>query len=138
MGIIIAILKSADIVSSGSDLPVWVIVSSSLAISLGLLSCGWRVVKRLGTDITHIRPYQGFSSSMSCGLILSFMTMFGVPVSTTHVASGSIMGTGIARGIGAIQWIPVWTMVTAWIITIPATAIVSGICYVIVKLIFCI
>ncbi|HJJ96232.1 MAG TPA: inorganic phosphate transporter [Methanocorpusculum sp.] len=102
MGIIIAILIAAGFVTADAELPMWVIVLSALAIALGLLSDGWKVIKKMGTGITRIRPYQGFSASMSGGMVLSFMTMFGVPVLTTHVATGTIMGTGVTRGAGAV------------------------------------
>ncbi len=136
MGIIIAILISAGLVTADAELPLWVIVLSALAISLGILSGGWKVIKKMGTGITRIRPYQGFSAAMSGGLVLSFMTMFGVPVSTTHVASGTIMGTGVTRGFGAVRWGAVRQMVTAWILTIPAAAAVSFVCYVVARAIF--
>ena len=103
MGIIIAILIAAGFVTADAELPMWVIVLSALAIALGLLSGGWKVIKKMGMGITHIRPYQGFSASMSGGMVLSFMTMFGVPVSTTHVATGTIMGTGVTRGAGEFE-----------------------------------
>ncbi|MCZ9313574.1 MAG: inorganic phosphate transporter [Methanocorpusculum sp.] len=136
MGIIIAILIAAGFVTADAELPMWVIVLSALAIALGLLSGGWKVIKKMGTGITRIRPYQGFSASMSGGMVLSFMTMFGVPVSTTHVATGTIMGTGVTRGAGAVRWGAVRQMVTAWILTIPAAAAVSGICYLAARLVF--
>ncbi|HJJ92482.1 MAG TPA: inorganic phosphate transporter [Methanocorpusculum sp.] len=136
MGIIIAILIAAGIVTTDAELPMWVIVLSAVAISLGLLSGGWKVIKKMGTGITRIRSYQGFSASMSGGMVLSFMTMFGVPVSTTHIVTGTIMGTGVTRGAGAVRWVAVRQMVIAWILTIPATAAVSGICYFVSQIVF--
>ncbi|MDV0442830.1 inorganic phosphate transporter [Methanorbis rubei] len=136
MGIIMAILIAAGIIAADGELPLWVIILSAVAISLGILSGGWKVIKKMGTGITKIQPYQGFSASMSGGLVLSFMTMFGVPVSTTHVATGTIMGTGVTRGTGAVKWGAVRQMITAWVLTIPAAAAVSGICYVVAQAIF--
>lgn len=136
MGIIFAILVSAGLVTSGSELPLWVVLASAGAISLGILSGGWKVIKKVGSGITRIMPYQGFSAAMSGGAVLSFMTMFGVPVSTTHCTAGTVMGTGVTRGVGAVNWRNVRQMVTAWIITIPCAGIVSFLGYFVVSLIF--
>lgn len=136
MGIIFAILISTGFATSSGELPLWVILLSGFAIAAGILSGGWKVIKKMGSGITRIQPYQGFSAAVSGGIVLSFMTSFGVPVSTTHVASGTIMGTGVTRGVGAVNWGNVRQMVTAWIITIPCSAAVSFLAYVIVALIF--
>lgn len=136
MGIIVAILLSVGMLSPNDPIPFWVVLLSAVAISLGLLSGGWKVISKVGRKITKILPYQGFSASFSGGLVLSFMTSFGVPVSTTHVASGTIMGTGVTRGVGAVNWRTVRQMVSAWIITIPCAGAVSFAAYLIVSLIF--
>lgn len=135
MGIIFAILVAAGFVGAEGELPMWVILTSALAITLGILSGGWKVIKKLGSGITRIMPYQGFSAAMSGGMVLSFMTMFGVPVSTTHCAAGTVMGTGVTRGVGAVNWRNVRQMVTAWIITIPCAGVVSFAAYLIISLI---
>ena len=136
MGIIFAILLSVGIIGVGSDVPMWVILLSSLAIAVGLLSGGWKVIKKVGSGITRLLPYQGFSAAISGGAVLSFMTSFGVPVSTTHVASGTIMGTGLTRGAGAVNWSTIRQIITAWIITIPCAALVSFVIYSILSFIF--
>jgi PiT family inorganic phosphate transporter len=136
MGIILAILISTGLAASNSELPLWVILLSGFAIAAGILSGGWRVIKKMGSGITRIQPYQGFSAAVSGGAVLSFMTSFGVPVSTTHVASGTIMGTGMTRGVGAVNWSTVRQMVTAWIITIPCAAVVSFLAYIILAFVF--
>ncbi len=136
MGIILAILISTGLAASNSELPLWVILLSGFAIAAGILSGGWRVIKKMGSGITRIQPYQGFSAAISGGAVLSFMTSFGVPVSTTHVASGTIMGTGMTRGVGAVNWSTVRQMVTAWIITIPCAAVVSFLAYIILSFVF--
>ncbi len=136
MGIIFAILLSVGIIGVGSDVPMWVILLSSLAIAVGLLSGGWKVIKKVGSGITRLLPYQGFSAAISGGAVLSFMTSFGVPVSTTHVASGTIMGTGLTRGAGAVNWSTIRQIITAWIITIPCAAMVSFVIYSILSFIF--
>lgn len=136
MGIIFAILVSAGVCGADAELPLWVILTSALAITLGIFSGGWKVIKKLGSGITRIMPYQGFSAAVSGGAVLSFMTMFGVPVSTTHCAAGTVMGTGVTRGVGAVNWRNVRQMVTAWIITIPCAGAVSFVAYFILSLIF--
>ena len=136
MGIIFAILVSAGVLGADAELPLWVILTSALAITLGILSGGWKVIKKLGSGITRIMPYQRFSAAVSGGAVLSFMTMFGVPVSTTHCAAGTVMGTGVTRGVGAVNWRNVRQMVTAWIITIPCAGAVSFVAYFILSLIF--
>jgi PiT family inorganic phosphate transporter len=128
MGVITAILVSAGILSDFT-VPLWVILLSCGAIAMGTLLGGWRVVDKMANKITKIRPYQGFSASTAGGGVLSLMTAFGVPVSTTHAMTGSIMGVGSTRGYSAVKWGIVREIVAAWILTIPASALVSGICY---------
>ena len=135
MGVITAILVSGGILHE-FIVPVWVILICCAAIALGTLVGGWEVVKTMAKKITHLRPYQGFCAETSGGVVLSFITAFGVPVSTTHAITGAIMGVGATRGASAIQWETVRLIVTAWIITIPITAICSYACFVLYKVIF--
>jgi PiT family inorganic phosphate transporter len=128
MGVITAILVSAGLLSDFS-VPLWVILVSCGAIAMGTLLGGWRVVDKMANKITKIRPYQGFSASAAGGGVLSLMTAFGVPVSTTHAMTGSIMGVGSTRGYSAVKWGIVREIVAAWVLTIPASAVVGGICF---------
>ncbi|NYT05593.1 MAG: inorganic phosphate transporter [Methanomicrobiales archaeon] len=128
MGVITAMLVAGGILSDFT-VPFWVIVVSCLAIALGTAFGGWRVVEKMATKITKIRPYQGFCASTAGGGVLSMMTAFGVPVSTTHAMTGSIMGVGATRGYSAVKWGIVREIVAAWILTIPAAAVVSWGCY---------
>lgn len=121
MGVITALLVAAGILTE-FVVPPWVIIISGLAIALGTFLGGWRVVETMGRRITKLRPYQGFCAETGGGVVLSFVTAFGVPVSTTHAISGSIMGVGATRGYSAVQWGIVRKIVTAWILTIPLTA----------------
>jgi len=107
-----------------------VILISCAAIALGTLIGGWEVVKTMAKKITNLRPYQGFCAETSGGVVLSFITAFGVPVSTTHAITGAIMGVGATKGSQAVQWGTVRRIVTAWIITIPVTAICAFACFV--------
>ncbi|HJJ44465.1 MAG TPA: inorganic phosphate transporter [Methanocorpusculum sp.] len=129
MGIIFAILVSAGLVSAGAELPLWVIITSAIAITLGMLLGGWKIIKNVGSGITRIMPYQGFSATTTGGLVLTLMTACGIPVSTTHVAGGAIIGTGMTRGAGGINWKTVLRMLSAWVITIPCAAVVSWVIY---------
>lgn len=136
MGVITAMLVAGGVMSEFS-VPIWVIFASCGAISMGTLLGGWRVVDKMANKITKIRPYQGFSASMAGGAVLSLMTSLGVPVSTTHAMSGAIMGAGATRGYAsAVRWGIVREIVVAWIITIPATAVVSWVVYVLYASIF--
>lgn len=131
MGIITAMLVTAGVLSD-FHVPVWVILLSSAAISLGTLTGGWRIVQTMAKRITHLRPYQGFCAESGGGLVLLFVTFFGVPVSSTHAISGCIMGVGATQGSSAVQWSVVRRIVTAWIITIPLTAVCSWIGYLLI------
>ena len=136
MGMITAMLFAAGIITT-FEVPLWVILSSCLAISLGTLLGGWKVLDKMANKITKIRPYQGISASMAGSGVLALMTSFGVPVSTTHAIGGSIMGAGITRGYAsAVRWSNVREIVAAWFLTIPCAATVSGFVYFIYALIF--
>jgi PiT family inorganic phosphate transporter len=121
MGVITAILVAGGLLADFT-VPLWVIIISSSAIALGTFLGGWKVVETMATKITKLRPYQGFCAETGGGVILAFVTAFGVPVSTTHAISGSIMGVGASRGYSAVQWGVVRRIVAAWILTIPLTA----------------
>ncbi|HJJ55090.1 MAG TPA: inorganic phosphate transporter, partial [Methanocorpusculum sp.] len=136
MGIIYALLISVGLVGAGEDIPFWVIAVSAVAIMVGLFMAVKKVLRRVGSGITHLTPYQGFSASLAAGTVLSFMVSFGVPVSSTHLTSGSIMGTGVTKGVGAVNWKNVRSIVGAWIITIPCSAVVSFAAYMVIKLVF--
>jgi PiT family inorganic phosphate transporter len=135
MGVITAILVAGGVLSE-FIVPVWVILICCAAIAFGTLIGGWEVVKTMAKKITHLRPYQGFCAETSGGVVLTFITAFGVPVSTTHAITGAIMGVGATRGASAIQWETVRRIVTAWIITIPVTAICAYGCFVLSRVIF--
>jgi PiT family inorganic phosphate transporter len=135
MGMITAMLVAGGFLTEFT-VPLWVILVSCTAISLGTFLGGWRVVEKMAYKITRIRPYQGFSASTAGGGVLSLMTAFGVPVSTTHVMAGSIMGVGATRGYSAVKWGIVREIVAAWILTIPATALFTWLCYLVYEFLF--
>jgi inorganic phosphate transporter, PiT family len=135
MGIITALLLAGGLLTE-FVVPIWVIILSASAISLGTLLGGWRVIETMGQRITKVQPYQGFCAETAGGVVLSFVTAFGVPVSTTHAISGSIMGVGATRGYSAVKWGVVREIVAAWVITIPASAVVGAIFSLIYAMLF--
>jgi PiT family inorganic phosphate transporter len=124
VGVITALLFSAGMLSA-FDIPVWVVLLSAIAMGFGTCFGGWQVVDKMARKITKIRPYQGFCAATTGSGVLALVTVFGVPVSSTHVISGAIVGVGATRGKNAVQWDVVREMVTAWVITIPLALVVS-------------
>jgi len=124
VGLITALLVSAGILSAFA-VPTWVLLMSAIAMGLGTCFGGWQVVDRMAKKITKIRPYQGFCAATTASSILAGVTEYGVPVSSTHVISGAIIGVGATRGKNAVQWDVVREMVTAWVITIPLALVIA-------------
>jgi len=125
MGIITLGLVVSGTIDS-FDVPLWVVVASAGAIALGIVSGGWRLIRTLGGRIYRIRPVHGFSSQISSAGVIMAAALMGGPVSTTHVVSSTIMGVGGAERPERVRWTVAGEMVRAWLLTIPATAIVSA------------
>ncbi len=115
--------------SQTMDIPGWVAFSCYAVIGLGTMMGGWRIVKTMGTGITKIRPTEGFCAESSAALVLMGTAHLGIPVSTTHVIAGSIMGVGTVEGARGVRWGTARRIVLAWFMTIPLTAICSGVTY---------
>jgi len=130
---IIALALFAGKVSQSFHLDSWIVLSCYIAIALGTMFGGWRIVKTMGTKITKIYPMDGFSSGVSASIVMIGTAEVGIPVSTTHVIAGSIMGVGAVRQLGTVRWITARKIVWAWIMTIPITASFSFICYTILS-----
>ncbi len=127
MGIIaLALVASGELDEDFTRPPTWVIVSAALAMSAGTYAGGWRIIRTLGTRIAKIDPPQGFSAQTACASMLWTTAHLGFPVSTTHVISGSVMGSGATRGLHAVRWGVAGNIVTAWIFTIPMAALVGA------------
>ena len=126
MGIIAVLLFSAGYLGPEFYVPFWVIMAAHAAISLGTLSGGWRIVKTMGMRITKLRPVGGFCAETAGALTLIGTALGGIPVSTTQTISGSIMGVGAIQRFSAVRWGVAGRIVWAWILTIPASAIVAA------------
>ena len=108
------------------DVPMWVKLSCALAMCLGTMSGGWRIIRTLGSKMIKLQPIHGFAAETSAGLIISVASHFGIPVSTTHVITTSIMGVGASKRLSAVKWGVVGNIVWAWVLTIPLTFLFSG------------
>ena len=128
MGIIAGVLYTSKLIPT-FDVPLWVVLLAHSAIALGTLSGGWRIVKTMGQKITMLRPIGGFSAESAAAFCLFGLAMNGIPVSTTHTITGAIIGVGSTRRLSAVRWGVTKTLVWAWIMTIPAAALVAAIVY---------
>jgi PiT family inorganic phosphate transporter len=121
MGIIVLILFSADLISE-IHMPLWVILAAASAMGLGTFFGGYKVIKTLGLKITRLKPYQGFAAQTGGGLMLAIFAILGIPASTTHAITGSVMGAGAARRKRAVRWKVSRQIIFSWVITIPGAA----------------
>ncbi|HEY8109298.1 MAG TPA: inorganic phosphate transporter [Candidatus Nitrosotenuis sp.] len=133
MGIIALILLTEGVITK-FDVPFYVILMAALAISLGTFFGGWRIVKTMAVKITQLKPYQGFAAETGGATILAVLAHAGIPASTTHAISGAIMGAGAVRRVSAVRWGIGKRIVWAWIVTIPASAGVSYLAMLLIKL----
>jgi PiT family inorganic phosphate transporter len=117
-------------------IPTWVIVAAGLAIGLGTYAGGWRIIRTLGQRVYGMQPENGFAAQVAGGSVLYLATHFGYPVSTTHVVSGSVMGAGATKRLSAVRWGIAGNIVFAWVLTIPAAALVASACFYPVRWIF--
>jgi PiT family inorganic phosphate transporter len=122
MGIIWLLLIASGVTTADEELPYWVVASCFLAIGLGTMFGGWRIVKTMGQRITKLKPVGGFAAETGGAITLGIATWFGIPVSTTHTITGAIIGVGAAQRSSAVRWGVAGGIVVAWIITIPASA----------------
>jgi PiT family inorganic phosphate transporter len=132
MGVIAAILLSSKIISH-FYVPLWVILSAHAAIAAGTYFGGWRIVKTLGSNIDRLRPVDGFCAETGGGLVLIFTALFGIPVSTTHVITGAIIGVGSVKNVNSVRWIVARRIFWVWVLTIPAAALIASLVYMIFR-----
>lgn len=129
MGIIAGLLFSQGLIGPTFHVPFWVIIACQAALSAGTLMGGWRIVKTMGNKITKLRPVDGFCAETGAAISLYFASFLGIPVSTTHTITGSIVGVGALKRLSAVKWGVAGKIVWAWIITIPAAATIAMITY---------
>ncbi|MBI4541719.1 MAG: inorganic phosphate transporter [Gemmatimonadetes bacterium] len=143
MGIVVGLLFSAQVlfadfplrflhVTSVDHIPMWVILWAHAAIALGTLAGGWRIVKTMGQRITKLKPYGGFCAESAGAMSLFIASHFGIPVSTTHTITGAISGVGATQRISSVRWGVAGRIVWAWILTIPLSAVIAAVAYLIV------
>jgi len=143
MGIVVGLLFSAQVafkdfplrfmhITTMSVIPLWVILWAHTAIALGTLFGGWRIVKTMGQRITKLRPYGGFCAESAGAMSLFIASHFGIPVSTTHTITGAISGVGATQRISSVRWGVAGRIVWAWILTIPAGAVIAAVAYLVV------
>src|SRR3954470_16774163 len=133
MGIITVLLFSTGYLHGRFHVPLWVVLAAQVAMGLGTLMGGWRIVRTMGSKITRLTPHQGFCAETGGALMLFGATAFGIPVSTTHTITGCIMGVGAARRASAVRWGVAGNIVIAWILTIPAAAAIAALIYALVS-----
>jgi len=136
MGIIAGLLFSAGLLGDKFFIPLWVIIACQAAIALGVMFGGWRIVKTMGQKVAKLRPVDGFAAESSAAITLAVSSGFGIPVSTTHTITGAIMGVGSLRRLSAVRWGVARSIVWAWVLTIPAAAIISAITYLVAGKLF--
>jgi PiT family inorganic phosphate transporter len=129
MGIIAGLLFAEGLTGGEFYVPFWVVVTCQAAMGLGTLIGGWRIVKTMGSRITRLKPVQGFCAETAGAATLYLATSFGVPVSTTHTITGAIVGVGAARRVSAVRWGIAGSLLIAWVITLPAAALIAAIFY---------
>ncbi len=143
MGIIVGLLFSAQAafvnhpwtflhITTVDDIPMWVVLSAHAAIALGTMAGGWRIVKTMGQRITRLRPYGGFCAESAGAASLFIASSFGIPVSTTHTITGAISGVGATERFSSVRWGVAGRIVWAWILTIPAAAVIAAISYLVI------
>jgi inorganic phosphate transporter, PiT family len=133
MGIITLALFSAGAIST-PEVHLWVKLACALAMSVGTAAGGWRIIRTMGSRIFKIEPLYGCAAELSASTVIWAATELGLPVSTTHVVSGSIMGVGTAKRLSAVRWGIAQQMFIAWILTIPATALIGAVAYYLIHL----
>jgi len=129
MGIIAVLLYTNGYLQGDFHVPFWVVISCQIAMGLGTLFGGWRIVRTMGMGITRIRPSGGFCAQTSGAFALFIATGLGIPVSTTHTITGAIIGVGLSRRVSAVRWGLASRIVWAWVLTIPGAGLIAALSY---------
>lgn len=133
MGVIASLLFSAGLLGQKFYIPTWVVVACYSAISVGTMFGGWRIVKTMGQKVAKLKPIDGFCAELSAATMLFVSSGFGIPVSTTHTITGSIMGVGSIKRLNAVKWGVAGRIIWAWILTIPCSAAIAALAYTIIR-----
>jgi PiT family inorganic phosphate transporter len=136
MGIIYVALVASKVITNDAKMPEWIPFACYSAIAAGTMSGGWKIVKTMGTKITKVTPLEGVSAETAGAITLFVTERFGIPVSTTHTLTGSIIGVGLTKRVSAVRWGVTINLIWAWIITIPISAIFAAIVFSIIKLFY--
>ena len=134
MGIITVLLYSTGHLGGEFHVPEWVVLSCYLAIALGTMSGGWKIIKTMGSKLTKLNHHSGFCASTAGSFVVFGASALGIPISTTHAITGSVVGTGAARRASAVRWSVASRVIVAWFITIPASAAVGALFYLATRL----
>jgi PiT family inorganic phosphate transporter len=134
MGIMTLALIAAGVLPPDSPIPLWVIILAATAISFGTAAGGWRIIKTMGQRVVKLDPVHGFAAETTAATIILTASHFGMPVSTTHVISSAIIGVGSSDRLSAVRWGVAGNIVIAWILTLPASAAVAAVAYVVLDL----
>jgi PiT family inorganic phosphate transporter len=134
MGIISLTLFANHMLGSTFYVPVWVILSSHAAIAAGTYLGGWKIVKTMATKLIHLRPFEGFCAETSSAVTLFISAHFGIPVSTTHVINGSIIGVGATENYKKVKWITTRKILIAWILTIPISFLFGAVSILLIQI----
>ncbi len=129
MGIIAVLLYSQGMMEGDFHVPFWVVISCQAAMAFGTLFGGWKIVHTMGSKITRLTPAQGFCAETGGAITLFAATHFGIPVSTTHTITGAIVGVGASRRLSAVRWNIASSIVVAWVVTLPAAAVIGSLFY---------
>jgi PiT family inorganic phosphate transporter len=136
MGIITAALIASGTISTFEQMPNWVPLACYAAISLGTISGGWKIIKTMGTRITKVTPFEGVAAETAGAITLFVSEAIKIPVSTTHTITGAIMGVGATKRLSAVRWGVTISLLWAWILTIPVSAVLAAVIYWIARLIY--
>jgi inorganic phosphate transporter, PiT family len=129
MGVITLALIANKSIDAKADVPTWVVISCATAISLGTYMGGWRIIRTLGTGLVQIEPPQGFAAEGTSAAVILASSHLGFPLSTTHVCSGSIVGSGVGKRLAKVRWTVARTMAVAWLVTLPAAGLVGAVAW---------
>ncbi|HZU75782.1 MAG TPA: inorganic phosphate transporter [Dehalococcoidia bacterium] len=132
MGVItLALLATHHLTKNGGAFPsppLWVVVAAASAIGFGTYAGGWRIIRTLGMRVIRLEPVDGFAAQTMAAVVIQGATQLALPVSTTHVVSGAVLGSGVTRRPGAVRWGIARNILVAWVLTIPAAAVIAGVC----------